>query len=118
MPFVPDPVFTRRRWQRVPFQSSVTLIPMDKPGPEITAPGIDISQGGMSVTLAQPFASEDKIRVRCCLPRSKYALEAIGKVKYRDGQRCGVQFEALSVRDQRELRKHCSAFIEPGAGAS
>jgi len=105
----------RRRYFRAPLEVAVHLF-LD--GKQFEAVSINISQGGISLTLPQPISKTAKPRLKFALPQNAVVFDVDTEVAWLDlTGHFGLRFQSLSPECQAKLDKWLIERMEPEIAA-
>lgn len=93
----------RRRYYRNPVHAIVMVITAD--GRQVRARLVNLSEGGMAVTVGEPLATNTNVRIQFKMPHNGSPVEAKAVVSWVAEDKIGLRFLHMEQRMQRELEQ-------------
>jgi PilZ domain len=99
----------RRRYFRCPISIPITILRQSMP--EVRCYSVNISEGGMAVSMFVPLSAGEPVQVQFTLPGHKMLL-AESRICWLKSGRLGVRFVSLSPESKSELQGWLSRKLE------
>src|ERR1017187_10031426 len=99
----------RRRYFRCPISIPITILRQSMP--EVRCYSVNISEGGMAVSMFVPLSAGEPVQVQFTLPGHKILL-AESRICWLKSGRLGVRFVSLSPESKSELQGWLSRKLE------
>jgi CheY-like chemotaxis protein len=107
----PMMVAERRRYFRYPIETP--LFVKKQASPEFRARSVNLSEGGMAISCAEPLSSGDYIQLRICLPGTTEYLTLPAEVRWTDAEgQAGVEFQRVAPAAKERLQDWLVARFE------
>jgi hypothetical protein len=100
----------RRRYFRCPISNPVTILRSNMP--EVRCRSVNISEGGMAVSLLVPLNAGEDVQVQFTLPGHKEPFLVNSTICWLKTGDCGVRFVSLPLERESELQEWLSRKLE------
>jgi hypothetical protein len=100
----------RRRYFRCPISNPVTILRSNMP--DVRCRSVNISEGGMAVSVLVPLNAGEDVQVQFTLPGHKEPFLVDSTICWLKTGDCGVRFVSLSLERESELQEWLSRKLE------